>query len=135
MTHFNMEYFILGVLGWFVQSLLKSKSIQDKARKANVRYNFFEYYQTDWISHLIALTFIGIAVYIVEEVFIILPSLQGLVKTFFVAVGFTNGAIVSYLITFMGKKFSVNAKVNDAVDHKTSIADDVTGNKKGPTPK
>lgn len=130
---FNIEYFILGVVGWFAQSLLKSKAIQDKARKANIEYRFFEYYTNDWLSHSITFLCIAIAVYTVEEAFQVVPSLQGLVKTFFLAVGFTNGGIVSYLIGFVGSKFSVSNKVNDVLDAKTSIADEMEGNTK-PTP-
>jgi hypothetical protein len=131
-SHFNWEYFLLGIAGWFVQSLFKLKATQDTAKQNKIQFVWWEYY-TDIISHLLTFSLIGLAVWLVEEWVPIIPSIQGLVKSFFVAVGISNGMIVSYIMQFIGSKFSVTSRVKDASAYKSQIADDVNGTVE-PTP-
>ena len=133
-SHFNWEYFLLGVAGWFVQSLFKLKAISDTAKQNKIQFVWYEYYTGELISHLITFSLIALGVWLVEEWFPIIPSIQGLIKTFFVAVGISNGMIVSYILQFIGGKFSVTAKVKEASAYKSQIADDVNGTTQ-PTPK
>ena len=133
MIHFNLEFMLLGIAGWFVQSLFKLKATRDTAVRNKIQFIWWEYY-TDIISHSITFSLIALAVWLVEEWVPIVPGIEGLVKTFFVLTGITNGAIISYIFQFIGGKYSVTAKVKEASAYKSAIADDVNQTTE-PTPK
>jgi xanthosine utilization system XapX-like protein len=122
-------FFGFGLLGWLLQSLLKARSIQEKAKKANVEFKFMEYFTTDWLSHVISLVLIIIGVLLVEDAVRVFPQIETWLRAFFVTIGYSNGDIVS---RFLSK---VNTQVNDAIDHKTNISDTQTGTLNAPTPK
>lgn len=135
------ELFWLGFAGWLLQALLKSKAIQDDAKRNKIQYHFLEYFTNDWISHLITFTCVFIAAWKVDEINHVAPMLEGLMGFFFVAIGSSGGMIVSYIIQFIVSKvsflpnsLSVATRVNEAVKYKTGIADDVNGTSE-PTPK
>lgn len=136
------ELFWLGFAGWVLQALFKSKAIQDDARRNKVQYHFTEYFTKDWLSHLITFTSIFIAAWKVDEIYHLVPALEDLMGFFFVAIGISNGMIVSYLIQFIVSKvsfipnsLSVATQVNEAVQYKSQIANDVNGTGDLPTPK
>lgn len=118
-----------GLLGWLIQSLLKARSIQEKARKGNIQFKFFEYFTTDWLSHAVSIVMILTGVLLVDDAIQMFPQVESWLRALFVTIGYSNGDIVS---RFLSK---VNTKVNDAIDYKTDIADKQTGTMDAPTPK
>lgn len=135
------EPFWLGFTGWLLQSLLKSKAIQDDARRNKVQYKFTEYFTSDWLTHLISFVCIFIAAWKVDEIHHLVPAIEEMLGFFFIAIGASGGMIVSYIIQFVVSKvsfipnsLSVATRVNEAVAYKTQIANDVNGTVE-PTPK
>lgn len=136
------ELFWLGFAGWFLQALLKSKAIQDDARRNNIKYKFTEYFTHDWLSHLITFTCLFIAVWKTDEIHHLAPVIEGFVGLFFVAIGASGGMIISYLVQFVVSKlsfvpntFSVATRVNEAIKFKTNLLDESNGTAGTPTPK
>lgn len=127
-----MNYLILfgiGVLGWLIQALMKAKSIQEKARLANVEFKFGEYFTKDWISHCISFTGIGAYLLILSEVVHEESAFNGYVRTLSLFVGYAGADLVSRFFS------TVNRKVNAVIDSKTTELDHQKGNEGTPSPK
>lgn len=124
------EVTICGLIGMILQMLMKAKSIQDKARLAHVEFRFFEYFTTDWLSHLISMSAVALYVILARRRVVTAPdSMYELILAFSATVGYSGADIVSRFFSF------TNKKVNAAIDYKTTIADTTTGNLDKPTPK
>lgn len=127
-----MNYLLLfgiGVVGWLLHSLLKAKSIQDKAHIANIEFKFGEYFTKDWISHSISFLGIGAYLLILSEIVNGSSIVNGYVKTLSLFVGYSGADIVSRFFS------TVNKKVNAVIDSKTTELDSAKGNLDTPTPK
>lgn len=123
-----------GFLGMVLQMLLKARSIHAKAKQANVEFKFWSYFVDDWISHLIS------SLAVILFVLIIRRRIEGLSETtahsvyeFIIGaaatVGYSGADIVSRFFSY------TNNRINAAIDHKTTIADQATGNDPNtPTP-
>lgn len=124
------EITICGFIGMILQMLMKAKSIQDKARYSNVQFKFFEYFTKDWLSHLISAGAVVLYVFMAKRRVVTAPeSLYELILAFSATVGYSGADIVSRFFSF------TNKKVNAAIDHKTTLADQASGTTDKPTPK
>lgn len=122
------QCFAVAFLGMVLQALLKIKSIQDKARKANVQFKASEYLRDDWVSHLASLTTIIMVLFLVDEFAHFSAYVMQYMKFGFAFVGYTGSDIMSRIFSV------VNRRINNAIDYKTTIADESTGTKDNPTP-
>jgi hypothetical protein len=133
MSHFSVEFYeiaIAGLIGMVLQMLMKAKSIQDKARLANVEFKFFEYFTQDWVSHLISTVAVMLFLVLVRRRVQDIPqNLYELVLGASATVGYSGADLVSRFFS------ATNRKVNMAIDHKTNISDTATGTMGNPTPK
>jgi hypothetical protein len=123
-----IQCFAVAFVGMILQALLKIKSIQEKAIKANVQFSAKEYLFGDWVSHLASLTTIVMFMFFIDEVTNFYAKAANYLKVGFAFVGYTGSDIASRLFS------SVNKRINNAIDHKTSIADETTGTLDKPTP-
>lgn len=125
-----LQLFCIAFLGWFIQAGLKLRSIQLKAKKANVQTpTSGQYFKDDLVSHALSLASIMLAMFFVSEAGA-LPYLDKMwaLKLVFAFIGYTGADIWS-------RVFSVtNKRINDAIDYKTTIADTQTGTLDTPTP-
>jgi hypothetical protein len=127
-TQLYLQCFIVAILGSLLQSGLKIKSIQDKARKANVVFNPWSYFKDDWLSLSLSVLTIIMFLFFVEEFANFSEVVMQYLKFGFAFIGYTGSDIISRI-------FSVaNKRINDAIDYKTTIADEATGTKDKPTP-
>lgn len=124
------EVAVCGLIGMILQMLMKAKSLQDKARKGNIQFKFFEYFTQDWITHLISTTAVILFVVLVRRRLHDVPQhLYEFVLALAATVGYSGSDIVSRFFS------TTNKKINDALDHKTDIADRASGTLGTPTPK
>lgn len=124
------EVALAGIIGMVLQMLMKAKSIQDKAKLANVQFKFFEYFTTDWISHLISTVAVLLFVVLVRRRLHDVPqNLYEFVLALSATVGYSGADIVSRFFS------ATNRRVNAAIDHKTSQSDKLDGTLNTPTPK
>lgn len=124
------EIIIAGAIGMVLQMLLKARSLQQKARLANVQFKFMEYFTGDILSHLISLLAIGLYVLLVRGRLHEVPNnLKEIILAFSATVGYSGADIVSRFFSF------TNAKINAAIDHKTTNSDRLDGTLNTPTPK
>jgi hypothetical protein len=116
------EIALVGFIGMVLHILMKGRSIQDKAIKANVQFSFFKYLLEDWLSHSISTVAVTLYVLLVKNRVanldpITATSLHELILAFSATVGYSGADIVSRFFSF------TNRKINAAIDHKTTIAD------------
>lgn len=123
-----IQCFTLGLLGALLHALVKIKSIQTKARKANVAFSAMDYVKEDFVSHLTSFTTIVASMFFIADVLHIKPELLYYLKFTFMFIGYTGNDIASRLLG------AVNKRVNDAIDKKTTAADEATGTTHTPTP-
>lgn len=124
------EVIIAGAIGLILQMLLKARSLQIKAKLANVQFKFMEYFSGDILSHVISVMAIALYVMLVRgRLTNVQPNLYEIVLAFSATVGYSGADIVSRFFSF------TNNKINAAIDHKTNISDSTTGTLNAPTPK
>jgi len=126
-----LEYtvlFFIAFLGMLLQMLLKIKSIQDKARKANVIFSVKEYLLDDWVSHSISIVTIVMFMFFIHEAINFNPIVANYLKIGFAFVGYSSADIASRIFSV------VNRRVNNAIDYKTTQADEANGTADKPTP-
>lgn len=123
-----VQCFAVALCGMLLQALLKVKSIQDKAKKANVQFNPKEYFLDDWLSHSASLVTVIMVMFFVDEFAHFSAYVMQYIKFAFAFVGYTGSDIMSRLFSV------VNKRINNAIDYKTTIADEATGTTNQPTP-
>lgn len=122
------QCFAVAFFGMVLQALLKIKSIQSKARLANIQFNPKEYIVEDWVSHSASLVTVIMVMFFVDEFAHFSEFVMQYVKFLFAFVGYTGSDIMSRLFSV------VNKRINKAIDYKTTIADETTGTTDKPTP-
>lgn len=127
-TLLYIQCFLVAFFGMLLQALLKIKSLQDKARKANVQFSPKEYLVDDWVSHSASLVTVIMIMFFVDELAHFSEYVMNYVKFGFAFVGYTGSDIMSRLFSV------VNKRINNAIDDKTTIADQATGKADNPTP-
>lgn len=120
--------FVISMLGMILQMLLKIKSIQEKAKKANVTFSIKEYMIDDWVSHTISLVTIVMFMFFINEIINFNAIVSNYLKIGFAFVGYSSSDIASRVFSV------VNRRVNDAIDYKTTQADTANGTTENPTP-
>lgn len=120
--------FFIAFLGMLLQMLLKAKSIQDKAKKANLQFSFREYFLDDWLSHGISIITITMFLFFISEAVTFSAIVADYLKIGFAFVGYSSADIASRIFSV------VNKRVNSAIDYKTTQADQANGTADKPTP-
>lgn len=102
-----------------LQTALKMKSLQDKARAANVEFKIRQYFSNDWLSIVASILTIIMFLLFLDNIMKWKPVIVDYVKIGFAFIGYTGSDIASRLFSV------VNKKINDVIDTKTNIADNV----------
>lgn len=124
------EIVLAGTIGMVLQMLLKARSLQHKAKLANVEFKFGEYFTEDILSHLISVLAIVLYVLLVRGRLNNVPyNLYEVILAVSATVGYSGADIVSRFFSF------TNKKINAAIDHKTTQSDTYDGTLNKPTPK
>jgi hypothetical protein len=116
------EIAIAGVIGMILQMLMKARSIQAKAKLSNVQFKFWSYFVDDWLSHLISLVAVALYVLLARRRIVDAPvNMFEFILALSATVGYAGADIVSRFFSF------TNKRINAAIDHKTTIADNSVG--------
>jgi amino acid permease len=111
-----------------LQTTLKLRAIQQKAKSNNIEFVPLNYFKDDWLSLTASLLTIILTLFFVSEILEWKSVVINYVKIGFAFVGYTGSDIMSRLFGV------VNNKINSAIDYKTTIADQATGTTDKPTP-
>jgi uncharacterized membrane protein len=114
-----LQCFLIALVGMALQTVLKMKSLQDKARAANVEFKLRQYFSNDWISIIASLLTIIMFTLFVDNILKWKPAVVDYIKIGFAFVGYTGSDIASRLFGV------INKKINNVIDVKTNIADNV----------
>lgn len=117
--HLYITCFCVALVGMALQTVLKMKSLQDKAGAANVQFKVREYFKNDWLSITASILTIVLFILFLDNILKWKPVIIDYVKIGFAFVGYTGSDIASRLFGV------VNKKINNVIDVKTNIADNV----------
>lgn len=109
--------FGVALVGMALQTVLKMKSLQDKARVANMEFKLRQYFIDDWLSITASILTIVLFLLFLDNILKWKPAVVDYVKIGFAFVGYTGSDIASRLFGV------VNKKINNVIDVKTNIAD------------
>jgi hypothetical protein len=123
-----LECFAVALVGMALHTALKMKSLQDKARLANVEFKLRNYFAQDWLSITASILTIILFLFFIDNILKWKPSVLDYLKILFGFIGYTGSDIASRLFSV------VNKKINTAIDYKTTVADEQTGDLGNPTP-
>lgn len=104
-------------LSVLIHCLLKYKSLNTDAGKANITFSFKDYLITDWTGIFLSLLSPLLWLLMFGEWMNKYPQLEGFTVTSFATMGLF-GSYILQLIFSRGKK-----KIRDVIDEKTNIAD------------
>lgn len=119
--------FVVALVGMALQTALKMKGLQDKARMANVEFKARSYFVQDWLSIVASFLTIILFLLFIDNILKWKPAVIDFVKIGMAFVGYTGSDIASRIFGV------VNKKINTAIDYKTSVADAATGDLDTPT--
>ena len=122
-----LSCFLIATVGALLQAAIYLKNVQDKARMANVEFDPRQYLKKDWLAIVISMLTIILFLMLIGEVLNVKPEIVNYVKVGFAFIGYFSQDIAS---RFFG---AMNKKVNEVIDNKTTISDQVT-NTTEPTP-
>lgn len=117
---FYITCFAVGLIGMLLQTVLKIKSLQEKARVSNMAFNPWSYFKTDWLSVVASLLTIILFLFFIDTITKWKPETLKFMKLGFAFVGYTGSDIASRIFGV------VNKRINQVIDEKTNIADGVT---------
>jgi hypothetical protein len=120
--------FTVAIIGMLIQTVLKIKSIQDKANSGNIQFSPLTYFKKDWLSITGSLLTIILFLFFVDNILKWKPAVIDYIKIFFAFVGYTGSDIASRLFGV------INKRINAAIDVKTNVSDAMTGDMGSPTP-
>jgi hypothetical protein len=104
------------------------KSLQDKARKANVEFKISDYFKYDWLSISASILTIILFLFFLKYGAKRWPQFVDAFTILFAFIGYTGSDVASRLFSV------VNKKINSAIDYKTTVADTSTDDLENPTP-
>lgn len=109
--------FVVALVGMALQTVLKLKSLQDKARAGNIKFSPWIYFKNDWLSITASVLTIILFLICLDNVLHWKPAIVDYVKIGFAFVGYVGSDIASRLFSV------VNKKINSIIDLKTDKAD------------
>ena len=119
---------LLALLGQLFNQMLIMKSLNDKARAANVIFKIGDYLKTDGFTIIASFISIVICLLLANTLFDWQPVLLKYAPVLFAAFGYMGSDFGSRLFGI------ANKRINAAIDAKTTQADTANGTLDAPTP-
>ena len=114
-----LECFLVALVGMTLQTILKIKSIQQKAIAANIKFAISDYFKQDWGSILASFVTVVLFLLILDDILKWQPSIVNYVKIGFAFVGWTGSDLANRLFSV------IDGKIRDIIDTKANKADGV----------
>lgn len=120
MDNITINYLLVGFLGVLIHCFLKANSLNQDARVANLKFNFWtDYIQKDAFAILVSFLMVFLWLFLFKEVAAKYKSLQDFALTSFGVMG-AMGSYIAQLALSRAKK-----QIRQVIDLKTNIADKV----------
>lgn len=114
-----VQCFFVALLGMVFAIVLKMRSTDLKARAANVPFDWVQFIKEDWLSHVLSVLTIAIAMFFLQDAISLYPRAVYYMKAIFATVGYTGSDIMSKLFS------AANKRLTTIIDEKTNRADGV----------
>jgi hypothetical protein len=115
--NFHIHLFLVALIGFIIHTAVKLKSLQTKAIAGNFPFKASDYLKTDWLSFVISLSTILLAVWLSDEILHWNQKLQGWEKSIYSLIGYVSNDLASRIFG------AYNKVINKVIDEKTNIAD------------
>jgi len=113
-----LDCFIGGVIGILCHVLLlKLPAMKKRAENANTDFKVSEYLKNDWLTIAGSFITVFVAIFVLDELLAMKPSVAKWVKFFFVFVGYTGSSILQGIFS------KTETQIQKVIDVKTNIAD------------
>jgi len=129
------QCFAVGIVGLAIQVAMKIQAFQKTAALANLKldeksakFKWTDYFTKDWLSVVIAFLTLVLYLFVLGEIIGFAPAAGNFIMIGAAFVGYTGGSLASRLFSVIDKRF------NDAIDYKTTQADEKNGTADSPTP-
>jgi hypothetical protein len=109
--------FVVGLLGMALQTVLKLRSLQGKAKSANVEFKAGQYFKEDKLSIAASVITLLIALFVIDEIVGENEKIMEYLKIGFAFIGYTGSDIASRVFGV------ISQKINKTIDYKTDVAD------------
>jgi hypothetical protein len=130
MTHqLYIQCVIATLIGNVLHVAFKILSLWKSSKKANLEFSIKGYFKDDAWPLIVDFMASFALVYVIDEWLSFNEFIIGKIKSIFIFIGFTGSYVILLLMSVAEKKLQA------AISHKSSIADETTGNKDKPTPK
>lgn len=127
-----LQCFSISLLGLILSLLMVLKSQLNKAKLANVIFDWRLFFRADiWISIAGTLVMVGMALILLGPFLKKYPQFADntlMILVIFSAFGYLGSDLASRFFSV------VNSRINSAIDYKTTQADTASGNLSAPTP-
>lgn len=111
--------FVVAMLGMALQTALRIKGLQDKARSANIEFRISYYFKQDWLSITASLLTIAMCMFFVTDILNWRPDIINYIKIGFAFVGYTGSDIASRIFGVITKR------INNIIDIKSGVSDTI----------
>lgn len=123
-----VECFFVALLGMAISTLLILNSLKRKAKKANLEFSIKTYFKDEVFVMAANFLWIIVAMLCINWLTNWKPEWKNFIVPGFFFIGYLGSDVASRLASV------ANARLNKAIDYKTSIADEATGTLDKPTP-
>lgn len=118
-TFLYVQCFATAFSGWALHTVLKLRSMQIKAKAANLNFALHEYFKEDWLSITACFLTITLFLLFADEVLHFNEKIIFYIKIGFGFVGYTGSDVASRFFSVVDKK------INSVIDYKTNVADGI----------
>lgn len=113
MWELYLKCFAVAGIGMALQTVLKMKSINVKAKAAGIPFKPSDYFKEDWLSIIASILTILMFLFFISDILHFSPNLMNYSRILFAFVGYTGSDIASRLFS------EINRRINNTIDEKT----------------
>lgn len=109
-------YFICGMLGLAISTILILRSLAKKAQAAKLIFDPLDYFKLDWYTPAASLLTIILGLFLVDVTLKWNPGLLNWMKLFFAALGYLGSDVAARIFSAMSNRLdaAISSKANDA---------------------
>jgi hypothetical protein len=114
-----LKCFLVAIIGLSMHVALKIRSLQQKAKAGNYKFNWKDYFKEDWLRVFMSVCGIAVALIILDEDLIQLADKKWKLLGAFLSLGYMGSDII---YRFFGV---VSKRINSVIDEKTNRLSDI----------
>lgn len=106
MWELYLKCFAVALIGMALQTVLKMKSLDSKAKAAGITFKPTDYFKEDWLSITASILTIFMFLFFISDIMHFSPNTINYIRVLFAFVGYTGSDIASRLFSEINKRFN-----------------------------